>query len=186
MKDYVAVVAVSAEGKVEKFQDFDLLSEADSHVVVHGGFSTSTPSGSWKHWVADPVAKTLVLDTAANDNAAKERVRRAISAEAERRLVEGTVINSVQVKCRNDDFTRLSELEAQALYLEANSLPVSIEFRTEGGAYVPITSSAEVQALRVAALGFATHILSTSASLQKQAEAGTLPADFDPTADTHW
>lgn len=66
MKDYIAIVK-NSNNKVTNYLDFNSQSEADSHVVKHGGFVVSKPDGDLSHWVVDADAKTVTLDTDARD-----------------------------------------------------------------------------------------------------------------------
>jgi hypothetical protein len=72
MLDYIAVVKYGADGKVEKYQDFDSKSECDAHVVTFGGFVAPKPdSDRTRYWVVDADEsgkKTLTYDKATADS----------------------------------------------------------------------------------------------------------------------
>ena len=73
---YTAIVKVE-NNRITKYQDFELKSDADAHVVTYGGFAVETPaSGSMDYWVVDAVAKTITHDTVTQttDEAATEMV----------------------------------------------------------------------------------------------------------------
>ena len=72
MKAFVAIVALDGD-KVAKYQDFDTQAEADAHVEEHGGFVVEGIDGDFEYWYCDPVARTAVKDTAAQDAAALAR-----------------------------------------------------------------------------------------------------------------
>ena len=72
MKDFIAVVK-NENNKVTKYQDFDVESDADAHVVTYGGFVVPKPSSDrMDYWVVDADKKTVTYDksTADSDDAA--------------------------------------------------------------------------------------------------------------------
>jgi uncharacterized protein (DUF39 family) len=60
---YTAIVKVE-NNRIVKYQDFELKSDADAHVVTYGGFTVETPAtGSMDYWVIDEGAKTITHDS---------------------------------------------------------------------------------------------------------------------------
>ena len=72
MKNYIAIVR-NENNKVTKYQDFDVESDADAHVVTYGGFVVPKPSSErMYYWVVDADAQTVTYDQsrAESDDAA--------------------------------------------------------------------------------------------------------------------
>ena len=69
MKDYVAIVKTS-NNKVDKYQDFDTQTEANTHVATYGGFVVSNPGGTPTWWVVNASNRSVTYDSNAR-NAAK-------------------------------------------------------------------------------------------------------------------
>ena len=61
MRNFIAVVKWT-EGVLDKYQDFDTQSEAETHTAVHGGFVAPDPGGSTSYWVVDAEAQTVTND----------------------------------------------------------------------------------------------------------------------------
>lgn len=74
MKNFIAVVR-STSGKVDKYQDFDLETDADTHVIKFGGFVAINPGDQVRYWVSDHVAKTLLFDTTTKTSDIEARVK---------------------------------------------------------------------------------------------------------------
>ena len=66
MKNFIAIVK-STDGKLDKYQDFSVESDAVSHVATYGGFVAVDPGGSTSYWVVDEVAQTVTNDQAQAD-----------------------------------------------------------------------------------------------------------------------
>ena len=69
MKDYVAIVKTS-NNQVDKYQDFDTQTEANTHVATYGGFVVSNPGGTPTWWVVNASNRSVTYDSNAR-NAAK-------------------------------------------------------------------------------------------------------------------
>ena len=69
MIDYVAIVKTS-NNKVDKYQDFDTQTEANTHVATYGGFVVSNPGGTPTWWVVNASNRSVTYDSNAR-NAAK-------------------------------------------------------------------------------------------------------------------
>ena len=67
MKNYIAIVKTS-DNKLDKYQDFDSKSDADAHVVEHGGFVVDNPGGQTKYWVVNASNKTVTFDKSTSDS----------------------------------------------------------------------------------------------------------------------
>ena len=77
MKNYIAIVR-NENNRITKYQDFDVESDADAHVVTYGGFVVPKPSSERMiYWVVDADAETVTYDqsTAESDDAALVAVR---------------------------------------------------------------------------------------------------------------
>jgi len=118
--------------------------------------------------------------------AADDRLAAAISAEAERRLLLGTLITGIPFKTDDGSMTRLQGLVTRAERSEAAAGTVSDKFRTASGTVVTVTTAAQAQAFFDAAADHIAFILGRSAELQVAALAGELGEDFDPMLDAHW
>ena len=64
---YLAIVDWDADNRVEKYQDYLTEAEAAAHVGRVAGsfpdaFTALDPGGSFRNWLVDPVAKTVVID----------------------------------------------------------------------------------------------------------------------------
>ena len=59
MENFVAIVR-STDGKLDKYQDFDLEADAIAHVATYGGFVVPDPGGQTSYWVVDAEAETVV------------------------------------------------------------------------------------------------------------------------------
>ena len=64
---YLAIVKVSENGRVEKYQEYSTQAEATAHVrrvLVNFplAYSTLHPGGSIEDWLCNPAAKTVVVD----------------------------------------------------------------------------------------------------------------------------
>ena len=66
MKNFIAVVK-STDGKLDKYQDFSVESDAVSHVATYGGFVVPDPGGQTSYWVVDAEAQTVTNDQAQAD-----------------------------------------------------------------------------------------------------------------------
>jgi hypothetical protein len=98
MKAYLAVVK-TASGNIIKYQDFDTEAEANSHVLVHGGFIAQTPrTGNEDYWVVDEPNKKVSHDseTQVSNETRKgilreiQRLESAISSRRYRDAIAGT------------------------------------------------------------------------------------------------
>ena len=68
MKNYIAIVK-NEDSKITKYQDFDVKSDADAHVVKYGGFVVSKPSSDrMYYWVVDADKKTITYDKSKADS----------------------------------------------------------------------------------------------------------------------
>jgi hypothetical protein len=84
MKNFVVIVK-STDGKLDKYQDFDIKSDADAHVATHGGFVVADPGGDVQYWVVNASAKTVAFDKSTSDSDAVKQVAlsKIIELEAE-------------------------------------------------------------------------------------------------------
>lgn len=67
MKNFIAVVAATSDGRLAKYQDFATLAEAESHVEAvldsfPKAFAATNPGGGFADWLIDIDAKTIILD----------------------------------------------------------------------------------------------------------------------------
>jgi hypothetical protein len=69
MKEFIAVVSLGTQNQVLKYQDFDMLIEAENHTAKYGGYATKTPNGNISFCVGDSVNKTLIFDSVAFSDA---------------------------------------------------------------------------------------------------------------------
>ena len=72
---YIAIVKQTG-GFVEKHQVFPDEAQADAHVLTHGGFVALEPVGGYhlKYCTVDPIAKTIVYDSATHTADSKMKV----------------------------------------------------------------------------------------------------------------
>ena len=73
MKKYIAIVKTS-NNKLDKYQDFDSKSDADAHVITHGGFVVDNPGGHTDYWVINASEKTVTFDKSTSDSDEVKRV----------------------------------------------------------------------------------------------------------------
>ena len=73
MKNFVAIIKTS-NNKLDKYQDFDSKSDADAHVITHGGFVVDNPGGQTEYWVVNASNKTVTFDKSTSDSDAVKRV----------------------------------------------------------------------------------------------------------------
>ena len=73
MKDYIAIVKTS-NNKLDKYQDFDSKSDADAHVITHGGFVADNPGGHPDYWVINASEETVTFDKSTSDSDEVKRV----------------------------------------------------------------------------------------------------------------
>ena len=73
MKDYIAIIKTS-NNKLDKYQDFDSKSDADAHVITHGGFVVDNPGGHTDYWVINASEKTVTFDNSTSDSDEVKRV----------------------------------------------------------------------------------------------------------------
>ena len=66
MENFIAIVK-STGGKLDKYQDFAVEADADSHVATYGGFVVADPGGSTGYWVVDAEAETVTNNQAQAD-----------------------------------------------------------------------------------------------------------------------
>ncbi len=95
MKNHIAVVT-SSNGKITKFQDFDLAEDAATHVASYGGFVADKPDGTIEYWTVDADKKTLTFDKSGSDAATIRRtvmseIHRLEALETPRRLAEAVL-----------------------------------------------------------------------------------------------
>jgi len=64
---FLAIVAATPTGRVAKYAEFDLETEADAHVVTFGGFVAAKPAEPRRDWLIDMVGETLTISTAPPD-----------------------------------------------------------------------------------------------------------------------
>lgn len=67
MKNFLAIVDVTSGNRIAKFQDFDVLTEAENHVEAvldrfPKAFAVANPDGGSMDWLIDTDAKTAVFD----------------------------------------------------------------------------------------------------------------------------
>lgn len=63
---YVAIMKWDADGRVSKYQPFEIEAEATAHAARFAddfpqAFGVLAPAGDARDWIADPVAKTLAV-----------------------------------------------------------------------------------------------------------------------------
>jgi len=58
MENFIAIVK-STDGKLDKYQGFDLEDDAIAHVGQYGGFVVADPGGNTSYWVVDENAQTI-------------------------------------------------------------------------------------------------------------------------------
>jgi hypothetical protein len=63
MKPFIAIVK-ETNGALDKYQDFDTLSEANAHITKYGGFVVDDPGGNTSYWSIDADTKKAVYDSA--------------------------------------------------------------------------------------------------------------------------
>ena len=73
MKNYIAIVKTS-NNKLDKYQDFDSKSDADAHVITHGGFVVDNPGGHADYWVINASEETVTFDKSTSDSDEVKRV----------------------------------------------------------------------------------------------------------------
>ena len=82
---FIAIISVSNTNRIEKFQEFDTLEEAQAHVLVHGGFAAEEPvEGDLTDWFADPIEETLIYSP-------PEPTNDQVNAERDRRIDDGII-----------------------------------------------------------------------------------------------
>jgi hypothetical protein len=86
MENYMAIVKSTA-GKLDKYQDFAVESDAVTHVEQYGGFVAADPGGSTSYWVVDTGAETVVNDQAQADADALENSWANLRTERDSLLV---------------------------------------------------------------------------------------------------
>ena len=64
---FVAIMAVTPENRLAKYQVFSTEAEANAHVArftgrFPDGFVVAEPAGPWSHWLIDMVAQTVTID----------------------------------------------------------------------------------------------------------------------------
>lgn len=97
MAGFAAIVKWSAQNKLEKWQPFEVETDADAHVLEHGGFVAPAIGGLQKYWLIDPVAETLTFDQAQYD----------ADVAAEPALLATTELNAPINKTLRDAFWQL-------------------------------------------------------------------------------
>ena len=91
---YIAVVKVSADKRIEKYQDFATQAEATAHVVAvlpkfPDAYSALHPGGGFGDWLCDTVAKTLTISPVLVDiNARLDAQLAALEGNTERGIRE--------------------------------------------------------------------------------------------------
>jgi len=74
---YLSITGATPDNKLAKYQDFNTQSEAEAHATEYNGFAIQNPEGNQDFWIVDMEAKTVVVDTAAEDAAIAERLANA-------------------------------------------------------------------------------------------------------------
>jgi len=116
MKVFLAIVDVTPDNRVAKYQDFDTLLETETHVTsvlmnFPKAFAIANPGGAFSDWLIDMTTKTIVLVSPPDTTpTARQRIIDRLRKDP---ILKAQVIDSFEARGITDKQVMLTALEAK-------------------------------------------------------------------------
>lgn len=157
-------------------EERDALNEEIAALVLADGDRLKAVNGDYFRIDGDELADRIALETAWQEEE-PARLALLVSAEAERRIETGILVDAMPFRADDASAQRIGELLAS---FEAGLVGAEgVSFRTQAGATFTLTETTQARAIRDALLRYRAACLEASAALQES------PPD-DPEDDAHW